>query len=78
MQVAELLRDDDDGLCWMAADMVEPLIDLHWSKIAAEFETAAIDSAALRAVLSCCTFGDAIPPELDARLQALATDDPHA
>lgn len=72
VQVAHLLRDDDDGLCWMAADMVEPLIDMHWSEIGAAFEGEARSSAALRKVLSSSTFADAVPRDLDNRLRALA------
>lgn len=39
-----LLLDDDDGLCWMATDMVEPFLDVHWSEIADAFEVAARNS----------------------------------
>jgi len=71
VQVASLLRDDDDGLCWMAAEVVEPLIDIHWSEIADAFEVAARDSTALRKVISCSSFDDAVPADLQERLHAL-------
>ncbi len=71
VQVASLLRDDDDGLCWMAADVVEPLIDIHWSQIADAFEVAARNSTALRKVISCSSFDDAVPADLQRRLHAL-------
>lgn len=75
-QVARLLRDDDAGLCWMAADMVEPLVDLHWSEIAAALEDEARRSAALRRALSCCAFDDSVPTDVVRRLTALEDPDP--
>jgi len=75
VQLADLLRDDDDGLCWMAADVVEPLIDIHWSEIAAAFEVEARRSTALRKVISCSSFDDAVPADLQRRLHALVEPD---
>ena len=46
---------DDDDLCWIGVNLVEPLLDLHWKAVHDRFEKAAISSANVRKALSCAT-----------------------
>ncbi len=71
VQLALLVGDDEDVLCWMAVDIVEPLIDLHWAEIAAPLEVEARRSAPLRKVLSCCDFDASVPAGVRRRLGPL-------
>ena len=63
---------DDDRLCQLGVEFVEPLVDMHWSEIGREFEVVLRDHVAMRKALSCAWLRD---DDLQRELETLVGPD---
>ena len=54
----------DDDLCLLAVEAIEPLIDIYWTDVIDEFETAVLADERLRKAVSCCDFDAHVPSEI--------------
>jgi hypothetical protein len=82
LNVLLLLCDNapnDQALCFLGVQLVEPLLDLHWKEIGSAFETEVRRRPALRKALSCAwlDLNGKAGKDFERRLRTLVGPDDH-